>query len=208
VAEKAAIRQQVQIESAWRARLGVPAIAGGFLYMISAIINASTRSGGPTVGLIEGLTPALKGEAVPRVSPATGEIKYISHDALGLIAGGLMFAIAIVILMFVLLLLIDATKFRRPKSWSFARQLVIGGAAIVAVATLAEEVIEAIKAHEFAVGHNFSGTAAEHVTSGTATQIALNLGLIAALALGIGMVGVSLNALRVGLLPRWMGILG
>jgi len=47
---KTEIREQVELESARRARLAVPAFAGGFLYLLSAIIIASTLSTLPTVG--------------------------------------------------------------------------------------------------------------------------------------------------------------
>ena len=48
----------------------VPAFAGGFLYLLSAIIISSTLPGAPTVGVVQGLTPALEGVANPAVSPS------------------------------------------------------------------------------------------------------------------------------------------
>ena len=44
----------------------MPAFAGGVLYLLSAIIIASTLNGAPTVGLLQGLAPAL---AVSRTRP-------------------------------------------------------------------------------------------------------------------------------------------
>ena len=80
------IKQQVASETARRAKLGVPAFAGGFLYLLSGITTASTLNGAPSVGLLQGLTPALNGEANPPISPRAAEVKFFSHHAPTLIA--------------------------------------------------------------------------------------------------------------------------
>ena len=58
-------RAQVTRESERRSRLAVPAFAGGVLYLLSAIIIQATVSGAPTVGVLQGLSPALGGIANP-----------------------------------------------------------------------------------------------------------------------------------------------
>jgi len=68
----------------------------------------------------------------------------------------------------------------------------------------------AIAAHKFTSGSDFSGKAVERalLTSG-ALGIALTLlGLLAALALTVGMISVMVGSLRAGLLPRWLSMLG
>ncbi len=209
------IRQQVERESARRGRLGVPAFAGGFLYFLSAIVVTATLSSAPTVGLVQGLAPALSGEANPAVSPRASEVKYISHHALTLIAASTLAAIAIGALVLVLLLLLDATRWRRPETWSAARPLVLfGGVAVALFALLppegfAKQVARAIEAHNFASGHDFSSQAIEQaLTTGTVNVLLQSLGLFAGLALAVGMIAVIVNAMRVGLLTRWMMILG
>ncbi len=203
------IREQVAIETDRRSRLAVPAFGGGFLYLLSAIIITETLKGAPTVGLLQGLTPALSGVANPAVSPRTAEVKFISHHAFTLIAGGVLAAIAFVVLTLILLLLLDATRFRRPQTWQATRPLVIGGGIAVAVVSVARQVASAIDAHSFAVGHDHSIHAAERALStGTANVLADYLGLVATLALTVGMIATMLGALRVGLLVRWMAIVG
>src|ERR1700742_789318 len=61
------ISQQVARETEWRSRLAVPAFAGGVFYLLSGIITNSVASSAPTVGVLQGLTPALKGVAVPAI---------------------------------------------------------------------------------------------------------------------------------------------
>jgi hypothetical protein len=203
------IRDQVALESERRGRLAVPAFAGGVLYLLSAIVIASTLKGAPTVGVLQGLEPALRGEAEPRVSPRATEVKFISHHAFGLIAGSALAVVAIGALVLVLLLLLDATRFRRPTTWVAARPLVLYGGIAVAVVSLVHQVISAIQTHSFAVGHDLSNHAVDHaLTQGTLNVITNYLALVAGLALAAGMIAVAMGAQRIGLIPRWMGIIG
>ncbi len=203
------IREQVALEAERRSRLAVPAFAGGFLYLLSSIIISETLNGAPTVGLLEGLGPALSGVANPTISPRTPEVKFISHHALALIAGSTLAAIAIGALTLILLLLVNATSFRRPQTWAAQRPLVLAGGIAVAVVSVGHQVASAIETHNFVVGHDYSNHAVEQaLTTGTVNTIADYVDLLAGLALAAGMIGTMINALRVGLLPRWMAFLG
>src|SRR5277367_6140382 len=166
------IREQVAIETDRRSRLAVPAFAGGFLYLLSAIIISETLNGAPTVGLLQGLTPALSGVANPAVSPRAQEVKFVSHHAFSLIAGSTLAAIAVVALTLILLLLANAASFRRPESWRLTRPLVLVGGVSVAVCSGGHQVVSAIETHNFAVGHNFTNQAVERaLTTGTANSL-------------------------------------
>lgn len=203
------IRDQVASESERRSRLAVPAFAGGVLYLLSAIVIASTLSGAPTVGVLQGLEPALRGEANPPVSPRATEVKFISHHAFGLIAGSVLAAIAIATLTLVLLLLLDATRFRRPTLWAGARPLVLYGGIAVALVSLGHQIVSAVQAHNFAIGHDLSSHAVDQaLTKGPLNLATDYLALLAGLALAGGMIVVTMNAQRVGLIPRWMGMIG
>jgi hypothetical protein len=203
------ISEQIALESDRRGRLAVPAFAGGVLYLLSGIIISSALKGAPTVGLLGGLAPALRGEANPAVSPRTAEVKFFSHQAFALIAGSTLAAIAITALTLILLLLVDATRFRRPNTWSAARPLVLYGGIGLAVLTIGHQVVSSIQTHHFAVGHDFSRHAVDQaLTKGTVNIAVQYLDLLAGLGLAAGMIGVMVGAFRVGLIPRWMSILG
>ena len=203
------IRQQVATESERRARLAVPSFAGGFLYLLSSIIISSTLKGAPTVGLLQGLAPALSGVANPAVSPRAAEVKFISHHSFALIAGSMLAAVAVACLMLILLLLLDATRFRRPQTWSLARPLVLYGGIAVVLVSLGHQVVSSIETHNFVVGHDHSNHAVDQaLTNGAANVVVDYVDLLAGLALAAGMIATMLNALRVGLIVRWMGILG
>ncbi len=203
------IRAEVAKETERRNRLAVPAFAGGVLYLLGTVIVANTLKGAPSVGLVEGLGPALSGVANPTVSPRAPEVKFISHHAFGLIAGAALTAAAIIALMLILLLLVDATRFRRPESWPAGRPLVIAGGIALALVSVGHQVASAIETHNFAVSHDHSIHAADlALTKGTVNTLFDYLDLLAGLAFAAGMIVAMVNSRRVGLLPRWMSVLG
>ena len=209
MASSSETRAQVARESERRGRLAAPAVAGGVLYLLSGIIIAATLNGAPSVGVLQGLAPALRGEARPAHSPRAAEVKFFSHNAFALIAGSVLVAIAIAALVLILLLLYDAARFRRPETWSAARPLVLVGGIALATVSPAHQVVGAIETHNFATGHDFSNHAVGNaLTKGTPYVVIDYLDLIAGLALAAGVITTSLSAMRVGLLTRWMGILG
>jgi hypothetical protein len=204
------IEQRTAFESDRRARLAVPATAGGVLYLLSGIILSATLKELPTVGIVQGLEPALRGEATPAASPRAVEVKYIDHHAFGLIAGTLLTAIAIVALTLVLLFLVEATRFRRPATWPAGRPLVLAGGIGYALLNLIHEVVLAIEAHKFVGGGDFTNKAVDKalLTTGSVGILLGLLGLLAALGLVVGMIAVVVGSMRAGLLPRWLSVLG
>jgi hypothetical protein len=202
------IKQQVEFEADRRTRLGVPAVAGGVLYMLSGIIQSSTVNAAPSVGVLQGLAPAIAGQANPPVSPRAAEIKYESHHAFGLIAGSVLTSIAIAALVLILLFLSASTQFRRPQSNRAARPLTLVGGVLLALLSVGGQIFLAIKKHAFATGHDLTGHAVNAITHNTAYDIFAYVTPLAGIALAVGMVITVTNAVRVGLLPRWMGILG
>ncbi len=210
MATAAEIKQRIAFESDRRARLSVPAAAGGVLFLLSGIILNAALKELPTVGIVQGLEPALHGEASPAISPRAAEVRYIDHHAFGLIAGNVLTAIAILALTLVLLFLQDSTRFRRPQTWPPGRPLVLIGGIGYALLNLIHEVTLAIEAHKFAAGNDFSSKAVERalLTSGSVGIALTLLGLLAALALTVGMISVMVGSLRAGLLPRWLSMLG
>jgi hypothetical protein len=203
------IKEQVAWETERRTRLAVPAFAGGVLYLLSGIITQATLNGAPTVGILQGLAPALEGVANPTVSPRAPEVKFISHHAGPLIAGSVLAALAIAVLTLVLLLLIQATRFRRPETWGPARMLVLAGGIGLAVISVAHQIVAAIETHKFATGTDLSNHAVENaLTKGAANLVVDYLSLVAGLSLAVAMIVTMINAMRVGLVTRWMGVVG
>lgn len=209
MAARAEIEQQLARESRFRRRLGVPAFLGGALYLASAIVTTSTLSHGPTVGLLQGLAPALRGEAEPQLSPRAEEIRFISHHSFALILASALATAAVLILTAATVALLGATRFRRPETWPPARPVLLAGGIAFAVIGLAHQVAAAIAAHNFTMGHDFTNRAVESVVRTGTVNVALGTAaFVAGLALAIGMVATMMNAMRVGLLTRWLGVVG
>jgi hypothetical protein len=207
--DKGAIRARVAHESERRNRLGVPAFAGGVLYLLGGITVSATLKGLPTVGVIQAVAPALRGEADPSVSPGAAEVRFINHHAFGLIAGNALQALAIVAIALILLFLLGAVSFRRPRTSRAARPLVLVGGTLMALVSVAHPAIQVVDAHSFVTGHDFTAAAVDRALTRSAPLEATQyLGLLAGLALAAGMIIVVLGASRTGLFPRWIMILG
>jgi hypothetical protein len=202
------ISQRVEQESARRARLGVPILASGVLYLFSAITISAILRSAPSVGLLEGLGPALRGEANPVVNPRAAEVKFESHQAFGLIAGSLLASIAIGFLLVVLLFVFSAVQFRRPQTNTVARPLIMIGGVLIAVLTVGNEIVLAIRRHDFATGHDFTTHAVNAVTHNVSYDVLAIVTPLAGIAFVAGMIMTVVGAVRVGLLPRWMGMVG
>jgi hypothetical protein len=205
---KADIKARVAFEGERRARLGVPTAAGGVLYLLSGIILTSTLKGIPTVGVLQGLAPALRGEAAPAESPRAAEVRFQSHHSFGLLAGSVLVALAYLAIVLVLLFVLDATRFRRPRTGPAARWLILVGGSAVAALSVATQIVLAIKTHHFATGHDFSAHAVEAVTHNSIYTALAYLTPLAGLALAAGMIMTVLGGSRVGLLPRWVAMVG
>jgi hypothetical protein len=192
-----------------RSRLAVPALAAGVLYLLSGIIASSTLRSAPNVGIVQGLAPALRGQANPAVSPRAAEVRYLSHHAFGLIAGSVVAAISLILAAIVLAFLYDAARYRRPAMPAIGRPLVLYGGIAVALLSVISQVSGAIETHNFATGHDFTNHAVDQaLTNATPRVVSAYIGLAAEIALAAGVVIVALNAMRTGLLTRLMGVLG
>ncbi len=206
---KAEVRAQVELESRRRMRLATPSIAGGVLFLLGGVIVSTTLRALPTVGPLQGLAPELRGEANPAVSPGTREVRYIDHHAFGLIAGNVLQALAILLLVALLLFVLDAVRFRRPETTQLARPLVLGGGLVMVVVSVAHPVAQVLNAHNFVGGHDFTDEAVTHaLTQSTVLELTEYLGLLGGLAMAAGMIVVILGATRTGLMARWTMYLG
>jgi hypothetical protein len=207
--QSAEVLDQLELESGWRARLGVPAVAGGFLYLIGAVIIGSALSGAPTVGLLQAISPAIKGEVRPARSPRADEVIYVSHHAFGLIAGSMLSAVSLLAITAVLFVLVKATAFRRPQSWAATLPLVLFGGIGFAAVSIGHQIAGAILTHDFAVGKDFGNHAVDYALTNAGVNVAMQyISLFAGLSLTVGMISANLGAMRAGLLTRWMGVVG
>ena len=100
------------------------------------------------------------------------------------------------------------SRARNPEVKSFVRIIAIAGGVLSAFAGIVYAIVVAIKVHEFVTTGAQTYAEANRLTSATGLLLLQLLGQGAALLLAVGFALVSLNALRQGLLSRFMGYLG
>ena len=106
-----------------------------------------------------------------------------------------------------LLYLYTVTRFRRAELPPVARILVFAGPILFAICSVWFQFRQAHAADQFLAGTVKTNKHAEDVLRNATTAVA-GLSLAASIASGLATILVSLNAMRAGLLSRFMGVLG
>ena len=166
----------------------------------------------PSVGLVQGLTPALNGQidyaASGMPNPRTQVIQFLDHHALGTIVWGTLGGLGTALLAVVLSFMYRATRFRRPELAPVARNLALAGPIAVGVLSIVRLLVLTITAHHFLTHPDHSRHAIDTTLAPGALVVVGYLAFAASLAMGFAFVVIALNAMRVGLLTRFMGVLG
>jgi len=198
---------------AWEAQNGgraaaVAALAGVLTLGAGIYSQAAVFSGYPSVGLVQALTPALRGMRDTQTDPRASGIAFLDDKSAQLVGTSVVIGLGTVLMAYVLYYLFRAAKFRRPEIPDAARYLAIGGPIVVGLFGIVRQVLSSINSHNFVNGTDRTRDAVEAV-QGSGPLLAVNsVALAGQLAIGFAFVLISLNAMRVGLLTRFMGVLG
>jgi hypothetical protein len=131
------------------------------------------------------------------------------HKRAGLdLTGAGVQAIGSVALASTLVFLFGATKARNPRLPGFLKIVAIVGGVTAAIAGLVSAVLIAIKSGQFVKNGDQTYEQAHHLTSSAAFVAPQILVQAAALLVAIAFVMICLQAMRVGLLTRFLGYLG
>jgi hypothetical protein len=155
---------------------------------------------------------------VVRAAVLTGDLDTDSESLVtlddagsGLIGSSAVQALSQLTLAFVLFYLYRATKYRRPQLPSFTLGLIVVAPIMVAAGRVATDIDLLGIADDFVSSGVTEGGAGEERAENLIEERALiGPGLLQAgvLALGLSLVLLSLNAMRAGVLSRFMGVLG
>jgi hypothetical protein len=217
--------RQLAAEGATRRQVAIAGIAAGVLLLGGTVYGTLVVLAGlPTVGLIQGLAPALHSQVVAAVDPHAARVLFNDHHAAGLIFDAVLVALATLGMIPVLRYLYEATRFRLQQAQEEAAAtpgaargarlpraaliLTLVGAGGGAVVLLAAQIFDTIKAHDFVGQADRSHAAVNAALNSTAHVVLTSFGVAAQLALAFAYVMIPLNAMRAGLLTRFMGILG
>jgi hypothetical protein len=180
--------QQLLYEARVRNRQAVVAVVAGVLLIVASSISLS----GPHTSVSELTLDLLTAN------------KRFPLDLIAAVINGA----ASLVIAWTLVFLYQCARARNAEIRGFIKTLVLVAGVLSAVAGVAYAIIVAIKVHEFATTGQQTYDEATHLTSGGGLLLLQLVGQLAALLLAVSFVLVSLQAMRVGLLPRWMGYLG
>jgi hypothetical protein len=199
-------------EAAGRQRAGFAALAAALLTILGVILTTVGQPGSSEfddkiVTVIDAMGRTAAGEPVLPGRISAFAIKVGEHPVVP-IAGAVLYGIGSLAIFFAMAYLFRATRARRPTMPQFALILTAAGAVGFGIGRAISEVARYVGAHNFVNAADQSNSAATDALSPTATLVGQLIWETSALALGFGIAIISINAMRVGLLTRFMGILG
>lgn len=204
-------QQSVEETLAWEAehrpRAGLAAIASGALTLAGGILSSFANADSPSVYALDAVRDAA-GEPVPGGGLKTPQVLYVDDHAAQLLIAAVLLAIAAALMAPVLGYLYRATAARRAEMPRWALYPAVAAPILIAVAQVVLYVFVVVKANDFASGSDRDTAAAHDALQGGVLTGAQILSQLALLGIALAFVLVSLNAMRAGLLTRFMGVLG
>lgn len=195
-------------EAQQRPRAGAAAILAGLLTLLGAVVRLVALNDVPQPGYVEALQRATEPGRVGALPSLRAPLyEYIEDHAGALIASNVLTALGFVATAIALAYLAQAAAARRTELPPVVVYLPYLGGGIMAVESLLLGVGTVQAAHDFLDGPR-TVDAAQDLSSNGLLLTAQILQLAGILAVGAAFVMISLNAMRVGLLTRFMGVLG
>ena len=197
---------------AWEARqrrpAAIAAILSAVLTLAGSVYGGIVFSDVPRGGLLESLERAARTGPVERLPSLRIPVyQFYDDHAAGVMGSTLLRALGLIGLGWALTYLAVATRARRPEFPRFAQYLPIIGAVLSALATVLSTLATILAVKNFLDSPRTVADADKITQSGLLVTAQL-LNLPGLLALAIGIVLTALNAMRSGLLTRFMGVLG
>jgi hypothetical protein len=176
-------------EARWRTRAAIGSAAGAVLVL------------GGGIGLVTTLSSSKTNEL-------TSQLLFYDHHSSSLLLATIVAGLGSVCMIAPLVFLFRATKARRPQLPGVALITAWFGPLAAGLGQIALQVVLLDKAHTFATSGAQTYAQAKHLTDEGILKGMQGLVLAGQLSLGFAFVIISLNAMRVGLLTRFMGVLG
>jgi hypothetical protein len=194
-------------EASLRPKVGLAALAAAVLAVVAGVLPQAIYSNFPRVYVLDSVRDAA-GEPIGRQGLRTAQILFIDDHAISLllvaIAQGLTAALIGVLLVF----LYDASVARGAATPRLARLLALLGAAASALSAIVLQVAVMISASDFASSADHSTAAAHDALRGGVVVAASGVGFFGSISLAAAFVLIAIGAMRVGLLTRFLGVLG
>jgi hypothetical protein len=206
VATDTDITKQLAWEARQRPRAGIAGGLGALALIGYLVLQQVVASGAPTSSFITSLQHGLQRGPLDRMpSLQTPVFQYLHDHSALVIAAGVLGLLGYVGLGWAVGFLGVATRARRPVLPRWAVLLALAGGVVLGIGILVVQVGNVTKASDFLSGPR---TVADATTSSSLFAFGRILQLLASLMLALGLVLVSLNAMRAGMLTRMFGVLG
>ena len=201
------VDNQLEWERRRRPAMALAAVAAGVLPLIAGVANAVVYNQAPRASLLTSLERAFAPGPIAQLPSLHLPLYEFYRDNFAVLLGiAALNALGLLATGVVLTFLGRATRARRPAFRSYLANLPLAAAAVFAIAGLV-----LVVATNASVSSLLSGPRTVSAVSdwqGGVITVGRTIESLARLLLGVGFVVVSLNAMRTGLLTRFMGALG
>ena len=188
---------------------GATALAAGLLVIAGPIYSITVAADQPRVTLPEALGPLISQGRPAEQAPVIDVFRFVDANLASFLVGVALSALAPIAMGLALAFLIRATRNRRSDLSKALAPLVIASGVVLGVTQLVLGTIVLTRQAALATAADQSAAAVRQISEGTGLTVLQSVGQFAQLGLaGGGFVYGSLSAMRVGLLTRFMGILG
>jgi hypothetical protein len=200
--------RQLAVEGAQRLRVAAAAVVAGLLFFGGQLWVAAIGAKEQTVGILQGLAPALHGQAAAKIDPRTVHEQFLVHHQVALLVAFAISNLGTLMMILPLRYLAAAERVRSPAPSPVLAYLALYGPILLAVFLPAYEISLIIGAHSY-LSHSARDAAAITAATAGGVRVAFQLILtVGTLGVAGAFIMVSLRSMRVGLLTRMMGIVG
>ncbi|HMJ34586.1 MAG TPA: hypothetical protein VK501_11770 [Baekduia sp.] len=188
-------------------RVGLAALAAAVLAVLAGVLPQAIYSDFPRVFVLDAVRDAA-GESIGREGLRTAQILFIDDHALSLLLVAVAQAATAVLIGVLLVFLFDASVARGAATPRIARLLALLGSGATALSAVVLQVAVMISASDFASSSDHSTAAAHDALRGGVVVAASGLGFFGSISVAAAFVLITIGAMRVGLLTRFLGVLG
>ena len=204
----ASTEDQLSWEARQRPRAAAAALAAAVLTLIAAIGSAVLVNGAPLPGLLDSLSRAARPGAIGELpSLRIAQYEFIQERATALLGLGILQFLGYLGVAWALTFLAVATRARRSELPRAAIYIALAGGVLYALSVLFLSVGNRLSVSD-ALDGSRTVDATQDSGASTVSLTGQILGIPGPLGLGLGFILVALNAMRCGLLTRFMGVLG
>jgi hypothetical protein len=201
-------QQQLAWEARQRPRAAIAAIVAGVLGLAGPLWRVIEFSDRPQAGWLEALGLAAQSGPIDRQQTLqVATFEFYEDHAVALIGSGIVTGLGLLALAWAITFLAVATRARRPDFIKIAVYITLFGAVLYAISSVLGQLGTVVAVSDFLDGPRTVDDARD-IGGSTLLIVASLLGQVGPLAVVAGIFLVALNAMRVGLLTRFLGILG